>query len=139
MEVHSGSQWNDVRMCEAHVNDAVRKACPVKKVSSSRSKNQTVILSETELDTEVLMTPFAARGMRSERSRKSRIKKEDYSVEFIGGSGQKRGVNMNTAMQSFGYGLAALLFASLFLACAIISKSARKVLKSQQTHKDELP
>ena len=30
-------------MCEAHVNDAVRKACPVKKVSSSRSKNQTVI------------------------------------------------------------------------------------------------
>ena len=28
-------------MCEAHVNDAVRKACPVKKVSSSRSKNQT--------------------------------------------------------------------------------------------------
>ena len=48
--------------------------------------------------------------MRSERSRKSRIKKEDYSVEFIGGSGQKRGVNMNTAMQPFGYGLAALLF-----------------------------
>lgn len=27
-------------MCEAHVNDAVRKACPVKKVSSSRSKNR---------------------------------------------------------------------------------------------------
>mgnify|MGYP000538499094 CR=1 FL=1 len=25
-------------MCEAHVNDAVRKACPVKKVNSSRSK-----------------------------------------------------------------------------------------------------
>ena len=36
-------------MCEAHVNDAVRKACPVKKVNSSRSKNQTVVLSETEL------------------------------------------------------------------------------------------
>ena len=30
-------------MCEAHVNDAVRKACPVKKVSSSRSKNQTEV------------------------------------------------------------------------------------------------
>lgn len=38
-------------MCEAHVNDAVRKAFPVKKVSSSRTKKQTVILSETELDT----------------------------------------------------------------------------------------
>ena len=35
-------------MCEAHVNDAIRKAFPVKKVSSSRSKSQTVILSETE-------------------------------------------------------------------------------------------
>ena len=35
-------------MCEAHINDAVRKAFPVKKVNSSRSKKQTVILSETE-------------------------------------------------------------------------------------------
>ena len=31
-------------MCEAHVNDAVHKACPVKKVNSSHSKNQAVIL-----------------------------------------------------------------------------------------------
>ena len=49
-------------MCEAHVNDAVRKACPVKKVSSSRSENQTVILSETELDTEVLMNAIRGTG-----------------------------------------------------------------------------
>lgn len=33
-------------MCEAHVNDAVRKAIPVKKVSSSHTKGETVILSE---------------------------------------------------------------------------------------------
>ena len=38
-------------MCEAHINDAVRNAFPVKKVNSSRGKKQTVILSETELDT----------------------------------------------------------------------------------------
>ena len=50
------TQW------KAHVNDAVRKACPVKKVSSSRSKNQTVILSETELDTEVLMNAIRGTG-----------------------------------------------------------------------------
>ena len=49
-------------MCEAHVNDAVRKACPVKKVNSSRSKNQTVILSETELDTEALMNAIRSTG-----------------------------------------------------------------------------
>ena len=34
-------------MCESHINDAVRNAFPVKKVSSSHSKGQTVILSET--------------------------------------------------------------------------------------------
>ena len=33
-------------MCEAHVNDAVRKAFPVKKVTSSHGRGQTVILSE---------------------------------------------------------------------------------------------
>ena len=78
--------------------------------------------------------------MRSERSGRSRTKKEDYSVEFIGGSGQKGGVNMNTAMQSFGYGLAALLFCIAILGvCHNIKKAARKALKSQQTHKDELP
>ena len=30
-------------MCESHVNDAVRKVFPVKKVTSSHSKGQTVI------------------------------------------------------------------------------------------------
>ena len=49
-------------MCEAHVNDAIRKACPVKKVNSFRSKNQTVILSETELDTATLMNAIRSTG-----------------------------------------------------------------------------
>ena len=69
--------------------------------------------------------PFAARDMRSERSRRSRTKKEDCLVEFLGGSGQKRGVNMNTATQSFGYGLAALLFCVAILGvCHKIKKAA---------------
>ena len=41
-------------MCEAHVNDAVRSAFPVKKVSSSRSRGETVIESDTPLDHEKL-------------------------------------------------------------------------------------
>lgn len=49
-------------MCEAHVNDAIRKAFPVKNVNSSRSKNQTVILSETELDTATLMYAIHSTG-----------------------------------------------------------------------------
>ena len=36
-------------MCEAHVNDAVRAAFPVKKVTSSFKKGQTEILSEEEI------------------------------------------------------------------------------------------
>lgn len=41
-------------MCESHVNDAVRKAFPVKKVTSSRSKKETVVITEMELDQETL-------------------------------------------------------------------------------------
>ena len=33
-------------MCEAHVNDAIRKAFPVKKVTSSHTKGETVILAD---------------------------------------------------------------------------------------------
>ena len=36
-------------MCESHVNEAVRKAFAVKKVTSSRKKNLTEIVSETPL------------------------------------------------------------------------------------------
>ncbi len=36
-------------MCEAHINDAVRNAFKVKKVTSSRAKKQTVIISPQEL------------------------------------------------------------------------------------------
>ena len=41
-------------MCEAHVNDAVRKAIPVKKVTSSHTKGETVILADEALDEEAI-------------------------------------------------------------------------------------
>lgn len=37
-------------MCEAHINDAVRKAFAVKKVTSSHAKHKTEIISEQPLD-----------------------------------------------------------------------------------------
>lgn len=49
-------------MCESHVNDAVRRAFPVKKVTSSHSKGQTVILSETDIDEAVLRSAIGAAG-----------------------------------------------------------------------------
>lgn len=41
-------------MCESHVNDAIRQAFAVKKVTSSHSKKETVILTEAEIDEEQL-------------------------------------------------------------------------------------
>ena len=46
VKITVGVEGMQCGMCEAHVNDAVRKAFPVKKVTSSHTKNQTVILSE---------------------------------------------------------------------------------------------
>lgn len=37
-------------MCENHINDAIRRAFPVKKVSSSQRKKETVILTDAEID-----------------------------------------------------------------------------------------
>ena len=49
-------------MCEAHINDAVRKAFPVKKVTSSRSKKETTVLTETELDEDALRAVISDTG-----------------------------------------------------------------------------
>ena len=49
-------------MCEAHINDAVRRALPVKKVSSSHTKGETVILSEEALDEQAVRDAINATG-----------------------------------------------------------------------------
>lgn len=49
-------------MCEAHVNDAVRGAFPVKKVTSSHSKGETVILAEQEIDERALRDVIGRTG-----------------------------------------------------------------------------
>ncbi|HPU63883.1 MAG TPA: cation transporter [Mobilitalea sp.] len=41
-------------MCEAHINDAVRRAFSVKKVSSSHKKKQAEIISKEKPDEEAL-------------------------------------------------------------------------------------
>ena len=49
-------------MCEAHINDAVRSAFYVKKVTSSRAKGTTEILTETPLSHEKLRQAISATG-----------------------------------------------------------------------------
>lgn len=48
--------------CEAHVNDTIRQAFPVKRVESSHTKKETVILSEEPLDEEKLRAVIAQTG-----------------------------------------------------------------------------
>ena len=62
-------------MCEAHVNDAVRAALPVKKVTSSRAKKQTEILSEEPLDEQKLKDAISATGYTPGKMTASEAKK----------------------------------------------------------------
>ena len=49
-------------MCEAHVNDAVRKAVPAKRVSSSHTKGETVLLTEQQPDEQALRAAISETG-----------------------------------------------------------------------------
>ena len=49
-------------MCESHVNDAIRNAFKIKKVSSSHTKKKTEILSEQPLDEKKLQEVITATG-----------------------------------------------------------------------------
>jgi copper chaperone CopZ len=49
-------------MCESHINDAVRAAFPVKKVTSSHTKGRTVILTEQDIDEAALRTAISKTG-----------------------------------------------------------------------------
>ena len=51
-------------MCEAHINDAVRRAFPVKKVTSSHRKGEAVILTEADIDEAALRDAIGATGYR---------------------------------------------------------------------------
>lgn len=65
-------------MCEAHINEAVRNAFPVKKVSSSHTKKQTVIITGQDIP---------AQGL------KDVIKKAGYDVvSMSSGPYEKKGL-----------------------------------------------
>lgn len=49
-------------MCEAHINEAIRAAFNVKKVSSSHSAGETVIITEAPLDESKLADTVGGTG-----------------------------------------------------------------------------
>ena len=53
-------------MCESHMNDAIRKAFNVKKVTSSHSTGETVVISEGPLDEAAVKDAIAPTGYKLE-------------------------------------------------------------------------
>ncbi len=51
-------------MCESHVNDAVRRACSVRKVTSSHKRGETVILAEEDIDEAAIRNAIEPTGYR---------------------------------------------------------------------------
>ncbi len=49
-------------MCESHINDAIRRSFHVKKVKSSHTKGETVIISETDISEEDLRDAVESTG-----------------------------------------------------------------------------
>jgi len=49
-------------MCESHVNDAVRKAAPVKKVTSSHAKGKTVVVADDNVDEQAIVSAIKSQG-----------------------------------------------------------------------------
>ncbi len=52
-------------MCESHINDAIRRAFPIQKVTSSHAKGETVILCEQEIDETALCAAIDATGYKA--------------------------------------------------------------------------
>lgn len=65
-------------MCEAHVNDAVGKFAGVKKVTSMHGKNQTVVISEKEIDVEKVKEAISAQGYKV-----GEVKQEPYEKKGL--------------------------------------------------------
>lgn len=49
-------------MCESHINDALRNAFDIKKVTSSHAKGETVVISEEPLDEEKVRSVIGETG-----------------------------------------------------------------------------
>nr|WP_318684372.1 heavy-metal-associated domain-containing protein [uncultured Acetatifactor sp.] len=67
-------------MCEAHVNDEVRKVFSVKRVSSSHSRGRTEILSEAPLDERKLREAIDAAGYKVLSVKTESYEKKSFSL-----------------------------------------------------------
>jgi copper chaperone CopZ len=71
-------------MCESHVNDAIRKAFSVKKVTSSHTKGEAVILAEGAVSEEQLRAVIDRTGYQVQS-----VSVEPYEKKGLFGFGKK--------------------------------------------------
>lgn len=67
-------------MCESHINDCIRACFRIKSVKSSHVKNETVIISEDELDEDVLRSVIEKTGYKV-----LSVETEDYEKKGLFG------------------------------------------------------
>jgi len=67
-------------MCEAHMQDAVRKAFDVKKVSASHSKNRVEILSEAPIDEAALRKAVEETGYQFVSFASEKVEKKPFRL-----------------------------------------------------------
>ena len=71
-------------MCEAHINESVRNAFPVKKVTSSHTKKQTVIITEKDIPGQELKDVIAKTGYEVVSVRSEPYEKKGLFAAFRG-------------------------------------------------------
>ncbi|MBQ6783736.1 MAG: heavy-metal-associated domain-containing protein [Acholeplasmatales bacterium] len=59
-------------MCESHVNDAIRKKIDAKKIKSSHTKNETIIITDKDISDDLFYEILNPTGYKL-----TKIKKED--------------------------------------------------------------
>ena len=67
-------------MCEAHINEAVRKSFSVRKVTSSRRKGVTEILSDAPLDAAALRAVIDKTGYTLREVKSEPYEKKGFSL-----------------------------------------------------------
>ena len=67
-------------MCESHVNEAVRKAFPVKKVTSSHTKRRTEVIAEAPIEEAALKAAVEATGYSVRSVRTEPYEKRGFSL-----------------------------------------------------------
>ena len=71
-------------MCESHVNDAIRRAFSVKKVTSSHKRGETVIVAEEDIPDDRLQAVIDQTGYHLQGITRQPYEKKGFLARFKG-------------------------------------------------------